>query len=1011
MTKGLLKFSEQNKIMFVEDHCSFPNDVFRIMQKPGFENQGSHDAEWYEGEESAIETCKNLRVRISVATAETMILLLDDAVATVLTFRWKGLFATSCFYLQRICPLQDRRLLMLSEVRTCREWIFAVTPQPQVRLLMWHVSGVAFHALPLGEHIPEDVNFVTFSIARDLLCVALCDDSHRVWMVSLDSYFETIPSKNLDWELLKERHRCAEGVGVMGQTSKAYQDLTVYPEAFGLRLQDMVKRSEVGRGRSVMECLVEGVPTYGISLPGGACGIGDHFLESKEEDRSLGVSGGLCERQGVAGSDGGPRVQPFAWHERILRREEWEVERPWAFRLGERDFSRDGRDASTSHPQVVLTGFSVPAQHRLGDDDLNYNLCAAVHRHAQRQYKSRLPPWLVKISLPKKAKRFNPPMLGELEDGSSSGSELATEDDEISADAETASDVSEFQSAQPDLFQRKSSRVRPGHVELAVTASHVFCEIWKEEKSEEKERKTGFAAKPHRGPWRLVVIPRKGQSRTVWIGGADDFSGLSGRSLAEEAGDGSTDWATGQAVAFRSPESWRSLLTQNHIWYLLTQGRSLHVLLLNQSPVRVITNLLIFENRTKAAALCALNDWNPKQLPLLTLFLGLRFRELDEIRQSLGLLRPDQEMQGCQMVMDFIHSGYSCRSLMFMSQVFERFESSHWSSPQTVEDSGESDVPELPPDRSFVSRLLEQAMLFVTRLVQTRVVQVRECNGACRALTYLQPTHAAEEPERYALMVYELSRLTVYMQSLRNIQQQLVRSFGEETASNSGIIVKCPPRRDGDSARAKTGLPSIDAALALAAKLQLGDRPSPALLTAEGTEALVRNALMTGRISSALNLFHELKEAEAGEAAGNVFEEFRVTAGRLAYQLVCNQQLDFLFVAMHMLRNVGESVNRFFKAVAFHTSKRLVRRRLLRHVGHMRRLTDEEQALISLVKLLERLYTNPCYTTEFNRMTTGLTTGQYPQRAHSTVPPFYTWPAGGQPMLLVGCPALPKLKT
>ena len=99
-----------------------------------------------------------------------------------------------------------------------------------------------------------------------------------------------------------------------------------------------------------------------------------------------------------------------------------------------------------------------------------------------------------------------------------------------------------------------------------------------------------------------------------------------------------------------------------------------------------------------------------------------------------------------------------------------------------------------------------------------------------------------------------------------------------------------------------------------------------------------------------------------------------------------------------------------------------------------RRLSKEEQALISLVNLLERcrlrrtlidvnssarcslcsldgarLYTNPCYTTEFNRMqlarslasshavcllsiveprcaheprTTGLTTGQYPQRAH-----------------------------
>lgn len=989
-----------------------------------------HDADWFEGEECAIKTCQRLPVRISVATAQTMVLLLDDAVATVLTFRWKGLFATSCFYMQRICPsLEQRRLLVrFSDVRTCRDWLFAVTPQPQVRLLMWHISGVAFHALPLGEHLPEDVNFTTLSIARDLLGVALCDDRHRIWVLSLESYFETCP-KNLDWELLKERHRCAEGAGVMGQTSKAYQDLTVHPEAFGLRLQDSVKRSSevAGRssGRSVMDCLVEGVPTYGISLPGGACGMGDHFLESfegkGEDERAAGASSSLHRDSG----GGGARCMPFTWHERFVqtRGSEWlEVERPQRTFRPMAD-GRGGLGASIGGsngplPKQLLTGFSVPAQHRLGDDDLNYNLCAAVHRHAQRQYQSRLPPWLVKISLPRKAQRFSPAaavsaelgsVVGEQaeDEGSSSGSELVTEDDseeDVSAKAaeSEASDASLAQQLEPSIPRSSSRKARPGYVELAVTASHVFCEIWEAAGS-------GSYKKPKdRGPWRLAVLPRSlrtASGSSSWIGGGleDDVSGglsssVAAAASAEEDAGMHFNQLQEAVVAFRSRESWRSLLTQNHIWYLLSQGRSLHVLLLNQSPVRVITNLLIFENRTKAAALCALNDWNPKQLPLLTLFLGLRFRELDEIRQSLGLLRPDQEMQGCQMVMDFIHAGYSCSSMA------SAFHPLPMKTTRLAELPRPADVPHLPPDRSFVSRLLEQAMQFVTRLVQTRVAQIRECNGACRALTYLQAAHAADEPERYALMVYELTRLTVYMQSLRNIQQQLVRSFGEETACNSGMIVKCQARGpDASGVRAKTGLPSMDAALALAAKLQLGERPErpvPAL-TAESSEALVRNALMAGRISSALNFFHELKESESG--AGDVFEEFRVTAGRLAYQLVCNQQLDFLFVAMHMLRNVGESVNRFFKAVAFHTSKRLVRRRLLRHVGHMRRLTQEEQSLISLVNLLERLYTNPCYTTEFNRMTTGLTTGQYPQRAHNgTVPPFCTWPAGGQPMLLVG---------
>ena len=151
---------------------------------------------------------------------------------------------------------------------------------------------------------------------------------------------------------------------------------------------------------------------------------------------------------------------------------------------------------------------------------------------------------------------------------------------------------------------------RAGHVELAVSASYVFVELWAAE-----------ASPRHRGPWRLVVLPRGREGHS-----GDDLSGGLSEALAAAAHtDGRC--VLREPVAFRDTKPWRSLLTQclgafskglkelrNHIWYLLSKGRSLHVLLLNQSPVRVITNLLIFENRSKAAALCALNDWNPKPL-------------------------------------------------------------------------------------------------------------------------------------------------------------------------------------------------------------------------------------------------------------------------------------------------------------------------------------------------------------------------------------------------------------
>ena len=44
--------------------------------------------------------------------------------------------------------------------------------------------------------------------------------------------------------------------------------------------------------------------------------------------------------------------------------------------------------------------------------------------------------------------------------------------------------------------------------------------------------------------------------------------------------------------------------------------------------------------------------------------------------------------------------------------------------------------------------------------------------------------------------------------------------------------------------------------------------------------------------------------------------EVRVIAGRIAYQLMCNQQIDMLYVATHMLRQIGENINQFFKHVA-----------------------------------------------------------------------------------------------
>lgn len=1134
---------------------------------------------------------RTCRTRLCAAKPSTLALVFDDVAVVLLDFSRRGLGISGGFFMQRptagpqvasgACAVGSPPVRPSSsapdeataegaaapaappapvhavgpgvsstqrfcDVVACQDWIFAITQPPRPLLLIWSLSGIAFHTIPLGDYIKDGTSFTSIVVALDLLAAALCDNNHDVWILSLSDYFEVTP-EGLDWDFLKERQRCAEGVGLLGRMEPDYLEVSCFPEASGLP-SDLRERV-AGRGllrrstqSTVMDCLVEGVPTYGIPIAGGAFGVGDRlFRDCQHPSDALATE---TRSTGADGAGSGPSLMrsPLAWYERISYTHEWrEVDRRWWVARAERLKSRGAIASSLigggvsgageheqngvsnvlvnsmANPTSMLNGFSVPPQHRLGDDDLLYSLHAAVRKHAQRQFESCLPPWLTRIKLPLKAQSIDPPTFGGLgaqrDDGrlGSDSSEEEEEDEDAQHATPTSDAVGESELATGSIncgrdgegvpiaelrkwltetmgqggqggpaasapeFVAESGRCRSqvAHVKVSIAASDVFCEIWKYRR---RRRKRPIAG--HEGdrdgdgddealdicPWAVCVIPRMGTSE-LQTGAEAQTDHLTG-GLLPNLLHGQGESKDRKIVTLRSGRRLMPLLTQNHVWYMLGRDGRLFALLLQQSPLRVISNLLVFEERAKASRLCALNGWSATQLPVLTLFLGLRFRELNQISLSLTLLRPHQEMEACRMIVDFINAGYTCASMKLpfspgpqpspdssaasytrtINGLDERAPSapggqlagvqpaavkdrlmppmaSHTQhsttvvyaegkagqappslTPPSVEPVSGTLASQLPADRSFVSRLLEIAMQFATKLIQTRVRRIQDSAGACRALTYLQPTHAASEPAEYAAMVHELTQLTVHMQALRCVQQQLIRSFGDDKAYDSVVVIQCPAQEaSADNARFVVTKGVVGSSAAKGQQGETGkDKDQLGMVrTAEGAEAIVRGALISGRVSSALIWFHELAQDEGRD--GDVFQDFRVTAGRLAYQLVCNQQVDFLFVAMHMLRNVGESINRFFKGVAFHTSKRLVRRRLLKHLKHIRRLTDEDRALISLVNMMERLYTNPCYTTEFNRMTTSLTTGRYPLRAHQkSFPPFCTWPAGGPRMLSVG---------
>ena len=67
-------------------------------------------------------------------------------------------------------------------------------------------------------------------------------------------------------------------------------------------------------------------------------------------------------------------------------------------------------------------------------------------------------------------------------------------------------------------------------------------------------------------------------------------------------------------------------MTPSQTFYLLARG-CLYAIL-QQGAAELVANTLVFETRAKASQLCISNGWDDHQLPVLTLALGLRFREL-----------------------------------------------------------------------------------------------------------------------------------------------------------------------------------------------------------------------------------------------------------------------------------------------------------------------------------------------------------------------------------------------
>ncbi|CEM20910.1 unnamed protein product [Vitrella brassicaformis CCMP3155] len=983
------------------------------------------------------------KIRLCCGQPDSLLLLVDDVLAMHLTVDYDGLWLRRRFFLQRPTPPPPTQHTTFVDVAARQHWLFALTPPPCQHLLIWRTLGVAFHAIPITECVgPGDVYFTHMAVSGDLLAVALLDRSNDVWLLELDKYFDRPGIASLDWDLVKERHRAVQGGTLLTQTTKDYRALSTYPDAFHLTPDDLQPPTPPQRPpphsgpaapssspadflRNVIEALpVSGIPVFGGMLtaqPDSLAGLGLSYQydrhhhrrrrrrrrrpatdrdepaggemdaatadeEEREKQRVGHVSRGFyasSQADAVRSVDAG--CVPYEWFERMDRVDEaLDTDRRWVPRRGGprqegaagggatmgddySDLTGDGRSRLRIFPRP--NGFIAPCATKPAtcDDALNAELQVAIERQAAAGRHGRpcpYPPWLTRFILPSLPLPATPTPLPP--------QPIPASDKQQQQQSPPSAQLSPCPSdaSSPLAQQQQQQQQRPLLVRVHLTSTHLVAEMGRNEADS--------------GPIGLSLIPRRAAGRG---GGVHHVS--SERGLDE--------WT--KPMVLWLGEGWRGLVTASGTYYVL--GRSeLKVPVHGQSAQAILSNLLAFESRGRAAALCALNQWDATQLCALTLFLGLKFRELTTVQQSLGILRPDHEMAATRLIVRYIDNGYSCDQLQPPLSLTPSPPPAPL--PHTPTPTPAHPHPTMTLDKSFASRLLDLAVRFVSRLIHSRVRAIEGHPEACTALTYLQPQHASR-PQ--AMLMHELQELTQYLQSLRSLQQQLIATLPDAEAHQL-IVHQTPPQ-------APTEGEAVGVSLSPAAAVGEGEGGLRVSVRREmwpescDKEVVIREALLTGRVSSALVWFHRRREISEREqqalpSDAAMFDHLRHVAGRMAYQLTCNQQVDFMFVAVHMLRNVGANVNLFFKAVAFHTSKRLVRRRLLNHLRHMRRLSGQELQLIEMVTKLESEYPNPCFTAEYNRLWTALTTTKYPKKPLPTVPAFLTWPAGGESALRVG---------
>ncbi|KYR02434.1 hypothetical protein DLAC_01274 [Tieghemostelium lacteum] len=464
------------------------------------------------------------------------------------------------------------------------------------------------------------------------------------------------------------------------------------------------------------------------------------------------------------------------------------------------------------------------------------------------------------------------------------------------------------------------------------------------------------------------------------------------------------------------------MLMNDQSFYFFTEC-GINALLIDQNQQQILNNLIMFEGSVSANHLCALNNWNKRDLKIHALHLGLKYRQLDVVEPALKSLDLDQQLIGSQLlVTTILENSANAQNANVHNETFT-LELLH---------IGMNFIGLIIRDRaSLVHQSLSKLNQSMTEINWTETLttplhennqnlSLASLNDYFSANTYSSTPsslHNSQEniSSQQSTPIQDLLNFTTILESLRMFQKQQQKSPDilqppppTQQPLPQSIIIQSTPvslqsstssQSSGNRSRSTSLIPPSQQQLQQASQQQqqpidMSNWFNPGLLERwDRMEELeiIKESLMSSTISSAIayiNWRREKKQSGSGASSTNVdidtsnLPKFIPSVGPLTldhikkisscfiYQAVSQEQLD---QAIKLLTTVGIPLIPNLRQLAFSTSRRNIRNLLIGQLANHPQtketlFTIEMSQLLEFSSRLEKLYPGISFHREFSKL-------------------------------------------